>query len=241
MDPNANAANSVVNPAPAQAVAPQAPVEQAAPATATEGTTSQTPETNGLSLSEDVQKFLANQNINSNDPAEIISTLVQRNQSLRSNKPADIREAVTGTPAPAPAPATTTPAVNAPLTDLEIATVDMMVKNKCKDVHADSNFYREMKDFGMQVVDNSGRIILDNVMKYANYKQTLIDAENIKAQANNPATIPAPANTVDPMSKQYTNMTKEEAKEIIILSTQQQRYGKPVHSQYEEAVRVLQS
>lgn len=248
MDPNANAVDApVVNAAPANAAAPSAPVAESAAPIAAESPVA-TPVTNGLQLGEDIQKFLSNQNINSTDPNEIITTLVHRNQSLRSGKPVDntdVMNVLSGNdkqvaPAPEPALSASPAPTSGKLSDIEIKTVEMLVQNQYKDVRADADFYREMVNSGFKPVSSDGSINLQNVLDYAKYKQTLSDAQKTIESARTAAVIPDPTNEVQPMSVPIQTMTEQAAQNIIIWSNQEKRYGRPVHSQYDEAVKFIQ-
>lgn len=247
MEPNANAVSAPAeNVAPVNAAAPVAPAtELATPAAAQ--TTDATPVTNGLQLGEDIQKFLANQNIKSTDPNEIITTLVHRNQSLRSGKPAENREVadVLSSPREQVAPAAESSTSPAPaskgFSDIEIKTVEMLVKNQFKDVTANADFYREMISEGFRPVSQDGSINLQNVLNYANYKQKLSDAQKTIDAAKNPSVVPEPTNAVQTMATPVQTMTEQAAQNIIIWSNQEKRYGRPVHAQYDEAVKFIQA
>lgn len=246
MDPNANAVSTPVeNVAPVNAAAPSTPAEEVATPAAAEQTTA-APVTNGLQLGEDIQKFLTNQNIKSTDPNEIITTLVHRNQSLRSGKTDndaasvllgnDQQVAPAQTQAPAAAPAPT----SQKFSDIEIKTVEMLVKNQFKDVTADADFYRSMINDGFKPVSQDGSINLQNVLNYAKYRQTMSDAEKTISAAQNTAVIPEPTNDVQTMSTPVQTMNELAAQNIIIWSNQETRYGRAPHPQYEEAVKFIQ-
>lgn len=247
MEPNANAVSAPVeNAAPVQAAAPSTPAEELAAPAAAETTTT-APVTNGLQLGDDIQKFLANQNIKSTDPNEIITTLVHRNQSLRSGKPADnveVKDVLSANePQVAPAQEQTSPAPTSQknLSDIEIKTVEMLVKNQYKDVTANADFYREMISEGFKPVSQDGSINLQTVLSYANYKQKLSDAQKAIEAAQSPSVIPEPTNQVQTISAPVQTMTEQAAQNIIIWSNQEARYGRPRHSQYQEAVEFIQN
>lgn len=255
MDPNANAAPAPVDTSapisgqstPAIAAEQQAPATQLATDAAANTTSAQAPVTNGLQLGEDIQKFLANQNIKSTDPNEIITTLVQRNQSLRSSKPADqeVSRVLSGNEQPVvqtTAPAQeASPAPTGKFSDIEIKTVEMLVKNQYKDVTANADFYREMINEGFKPVSPDGSINLQSVMNYANYKQTLSDAQKTISAAQNPAVIPEPTNSVQTMNTPVQTMNELAAQNIIIWSNQETRYGRAPHPQLNEAIEFIQN
>lgn len=230
MDPNANAVEpAVVTPASEPAVAPS------------EATT---PQVNGdvqaaPSFDEATQKYLDNQNIKGTTN-EIVAELVRRNQSFRNGQQT-IKETLNPTPsAETPVqPQQTVQSSQTPqrqLSDLEIASVSMYVQNQYKDVTVDAQFYKDMIADGFQPMKSDGTISLDNVVKYASFKDKLARAE----QAIQAAPIPSPSNAIE-TSAPIEQMTETAAQNIIIESTREARYGRPRHPQYDQAVEFIQN
>ena len=227
-----NEANATsVAPEVAEQPTQQTPSEQVAPTEAVSTENTQAPSVD-LQLDEATQKDLSNQNI-TGTPAEMINALVERNKSLR-NEPKEKPEAV----AEVLKPTAETPA-QPKLSDLEIASVALIVQNQYKDVKVDKQFYEDMIKDGFQPIGKDGGIKLDNVSRYAAYKQKLAEAERVIKE--NPAPIPSPTNTIDkgPIDN-VQNMTVTAAQNIILFSNQEKRYGRAAHPQYDEAVKFLQ-
>ena len=95
---------------------------------------------------------------------------------------------------------------------------------------------------GFRPTTADGQINLKSVMSYAAYKQKLSEAEKAIA-ANQPQAnpIPQPSNAPEYAKvDQVQTMTEQAAENIIMFSNQEKRYGRPIHPQYNEAVKFLQ-
>lgn len=240
MEPNANAEG--VNPAAApEGPATQAPAAEASPAPAETGQTT-TPETTPQ-FDEATQKYLTNQNI-TGTPDEIVAELVKRNQQLRNQPKVD---AVADVLKQADAPESQPPATSAPtnqqrtLSDVDIATTQLIVERDHPDVKVDADFYKQMLADGINPM-RGNEIDLSRVLKYADMQQKLKDAEKAIAAAGQPANIPSPSNTIDQNSplQPVQQMDELAAENIIIFSAREQRYGRAPHPQLEEAKAFLQ-
>lgn len=232
MEQDANAVPTTPEVA-SQEPAPQAPAAEASPALAETGTT-QTPEP---TFDEATQKYLDNQNIKGT-PTEIVAELIKRNQQLRNQpKTEAVAEVLKQEPAQPAAPAQSTRS----LTDMDIMTTQLLVEKQYPDVKVDADFYKQMIADGINPM-RGNEIDLNRVFKYADLQQKLKTAEKAIATAQQPATIPSPANTIDRNSpiENVQNMDLNAAQNIIIWSAQEQRYGRAPHPQLEQAKQFLQ-
>lgn len=236
-----NAVNATpdVAPAPAEPTT-QTPAAEASPAPAETGST-QAPE---IAYDEAVQKYLDNQNIKGT-PTEVVAELVKRNQQLRSqpkvdkaaDAKAEIAEVLTGTTQEGTPPAAPTHT----LSDVDIMTTAMLVEREYPDVKVSADFYKQMIADGINPM-NGQEIALNRVLRYAALQQKLKNAEKAVAEAQQPAGIPSPTNTIDDNSpvEQVKEMTQTAAENIVVWSRREQRYGRQPHPQYQEAVNFLQ-
>lgn len=262
MDQNANANVQATQPAPAPA--PQGDAANGTNPTTPAGgvaTGATQPTDPGAgeakpSFDPEIQKFLDNQNIKTDDPIAAITELAKRNMKLRSNAEptqsvADVLNPKPQAPEkPASEPAQTPekpaePQQTSPthqLSDMDIANVQMFVKQQYPDVTTDAKFYQDMIADGFKPINSDGQINLKGVLSYANYKQTLYTAEQIKKNAEPQANqIPQPSNQPEVAQvDRVQTMTDDAAANIIMWHNQQKRYGRPGHPQYEEAVKFLQ-
>ena len=212
MDQNANANVQASQPAPAPA--PQGDVANGtnpapAAADAAKGATQTTDPGAGEakpSFDPEIQKFLDNQNIKTDDLTAAVTELAKRNMKLRSNAEptqsvADVLnqkpetktpETQTQEPEKKSEPQQTSPTHQ--LSDMDIANVSMFVKQQYPDVTADATFYKDMIADGFKPVNSDGQINLKGVLSYAKYKQTLATAEKtIKANEPQAGNIPQPS------------------------------------------------
>ena len=261
MDQNANANVQATQPAPATApqgeaangtnpTTPAGDVAKGATQTTDPGAGEAKP-----SFDPEIQKFLDNQNIKTDDPVAAITELAKRNMKLRSNAEptqsvADVlnNKPEVKTPEPAqtqepekkPEPQQTSPTHQ--LSDMDIANVSLFVKQQYPDVTTDANFYKDMIADGFRPTTSDGQINLKSVMSYAKYKQTLLTAEKtIKANEPQANQLPQPSNQPEVAQvDRVQTMTDDAAANIIMWHNQQKRYGRPGHPQYEEAVKYLQ-
>lgn len=260
MDQNANANVQATQPAPASA--PQGDVANGtnpapAAADAAKGATQTTDPGAGEakpSFDPEIQKFLDNQNIKTDDLTAAVTELAKRNMKLRSNAEptqsvADVLnqkpevkapEPQTQEPEKKPEPQQTSPTHQ--LSDMDIANVSMFVKQQYPDVTADATFYKDMIADGFKPVNSDGQINLKGVLSYAKYKQTLLTAEKtIKANEPQAGNIPQPSTQPEVAQvDRVQTMDADAAANIIMWHNQQKRYGRPGHPQYEEAVKFLQ-
>lgn len=260
MDQNANANVQATQPAPAPA--PQGDAANGtnpapAAADAAKGATQTTDPGAGEakpSFDPEIQKFLDNQNIKTDDLTAAVTELAKRNMKLRSNAEptqsvADVlnQKPETKTPEPQtqepekkPEPQQTSPTHQ--LSDMDIANVSMFVKQQYPDVTADATFYKDMIADGFKPVNSDGQINLKGVLSYAKYKQTLATAEKtIKANEPQAGNIPQPSTQPEVAQvDRVQTMNADAAANIIMWHNQQKRYGRPGHPQYEEAVKFLQ-
>ena len=262
MDQNASANVQATQPNPAPA--PQGDAANGAnpapaAADAAKGATQTTDPGAGVakpSFDPEIQKFLDNQNIKTDDLSAAVTELARRNMKLRSNAEptqsvADVLNQKPSTPAE---PEKKEPDVqdNAPkepqqtsqphnLSDMDIATVSVVVKQQYPDVKTDAEFYQSMINDGFQPTKD-GQINLKSVLNYAAYKQKLAEAEKAIA-ANQPQAnqIPQPSNAPEyAQVDKVQTMTEQAAENIIMFSNTERRYGRPIHPQYDEAVKFLQ-
>lgn len=260
MDQNANANVQATQPAPAPA--PQGDAANGtnpapAAADAAKGATQTTDPGAGEakpSFDPEIQKFLDNQNIKTDDLTAAVTELAKRNMKLRSNAEptqsvADVLNQKPETKAPEPQtqepekkpePQQTSPTHQ--LSDMDIANVSMFVKQQYPDVTADATFYKDMIADGFKPVNSDGQINLKGVLSYAKYKQTLLTAEKtIKANEPQAGNIPQPSTQPEVAQvDRVQTMDADAAANIIMWHNQQKRYGRPGHPQYEEAVKFLQ-
>ena len=264
MDPNAsaNVQESQPNPAPApQGDAANGTNPAPAAADAAKGATQQTdPGAGGTDgFDPEVQKFLDNQNIKTDDLKAAVTELAKRNMKLRGQKsePQSVADVLnpksenkeektvpqtqpqTQEPEKKPEPQPSQPHT---LSDMDIANVSLFVKQQYPDVKADAEFYKSMIADGFKPTTADGQINLKGVMKYAEYKQKLFNADKAIA-ANQPkaGNIPQPSNAPEyAQVDKVQTMTEQAAENIIMFSNQEKRYGRPIHPQYDEAVRFLQ-
>ena len=260
MDQNANANVQATQPDPASA--PQGGVANGtnpapAAADAAKGATQTTDPGAGEakpSFDPEIQKFLDNQNIKTDDLTAAVTELAKRNMKLRSNAEptqsvADVLnqkpetktpETQTQEPEKKSEPQQTSPTHQ--LSDMDIANVSMFVKQQYPDVTADATFYKDMIADGFKPVNSDGQINLKGVLSYAKYKQTLATAEKtIKANEPQAGNIPQPSTQPEVAQvDRVQTMDANAAANIIMWHNQQKRYGRPGHPQYEEAVKFLQ-
>lgn len=237
MEPNANAEGVAPVAAP-QGPATEAPAAEASPAPVETGQTT-TPET-APQFDEATQKYLDNQNIKGT-PTEIVTELIKRNQQLRNQPKVEaVAEVLKQEPQQPATPAQ--PAPTHTLSDMEIMTTQMLVEKQYPDVKVDADFYKQMIADGINPM-RGNEIDLNRVFKYAELQQKLKTAEKAIATAQQPANIPSPSNTIDSNSpiQPVQQMTTTAAENIIIYSTQEQRYGRAPHPQLEEAKAFLQA
>lgn len=237
MELNANAEGAISEAAP-QGPVTQAPAAEASPAPAeTEPVTA--PETTPQ-FDEATQKYLDNQNIKGT-PTEIVAELIKRNQQLR-NQPKTEAVAEVLKQEPAAQPAQPAQSNQHTLSDMEIMTTQMLVEKQYPDVKVDADFYKQMIADGINPM-RGNEIDLNRVFKYADMQQKLKNAERAIASAQQPASIPSPSNTIDSNSpiQPVKEMNTLAAENIILYSTQEQRYGRAPHPQLEEAKAFLQN
>ena len=197
----------------------------------------------------EVQKFLDNQNIKTDDLKAAVTELAKRNMKLRGQKSepqsvADVLNPKKEEPAEKPAePQTQEPKPSQPhnLSDMDIATVSLFVKQQYPDVKTDAEFYKSMIADGFQPTKD-GQINLKSVMSYAAYRQKLADADKAIAQNQPQANqLPQPSNVPEyAQVDRVQTMTEQAAQNIVLFSNQEKRYGRPIHPQYDEAVKFLQ-
>lgn len=245
--PQGDAANGT-NPTPAAADAAKGATQKTDPGA---GGTETKP-----SFDPEVQKFLDNQNIKTDDLTAAVTELAKRNMKLRGNtsEPQSVAD-VLNPKAKAPeakAPEKTeetSPEKAEPqqtsqphtLSDMDIANVSLFVKQQYPDVNADADFYKAMIADGFQPTKD-GQINLKSVLSYAAYRQKVLDAEKAIA-ANQPKAgqIPQPSNAPEYAKvDKVPSMTEQAANNIVMFSQQEKRFGRPIHPQYDEAVKFLQ-
>ena len=264
MDQNASANVQAAQPNPAPA--PQGDVANGtnpAPAAAdvAKGATQTTDPGAGVaetkpSFDPEIQKFLDNQNIKTDDLTAAVTELAKRNMKLRGNsEPQSVAEVLNPKPQapekPASEPAQTPekPAAQPQqtsqphnLSDMDIATTSIFVKQQYPDVTADAEFYKSMIADGFRPTTPDGQINLKSVLNYAKYQQTLKTAEKAIADNQPKANqIPQPSNVPEyAQVDKVQTMTEQAAENIIMFSNQEKRYGRPVHPQLQEAEKFIQ-
>lgn len=209
------------------------------------------PQSPTVQLDADTQKYLEAQGIKLDDPAQALAEMAKRHQALRNGKPEveapkpsndEVKDALKQ---PVNTPSGVTPPKRnaAPISDIEIDTVSMLVQNQYKDVKVDADFYKSMLDDGFNPLRPDNTINLTSVKNYAAYKQKLIEADKaIQSAQPNAAAIPEPSNQIQYADTPRVTISDENtANNIIIWSNQEKRFGRPVHPNYDEAVAYIQS
>lgn len=258
MDQNAsaNVQGAQANPVPAAADTANVTNPTPAAADAAKGVSQTTDPGAGVadtkpSFDPEIQKFLDNQNIKTDDLKAAVTELAKRNMKLRGSQSEAqsvaevLKQPQTPVKTEEPKAVQTEPQQTSQphtLSDMDIATVSMFIKQQYPDVTADAAFYKSMIADGFKPTTADGGINLKNVQSYAAYKQKLAEAEKVIAnnqpQANQipqPSTAPEYAD-VDKVQ----TMTEQAAQNIILFSNREKRYGRPVHPQMDEAVKFLQ-
>ncbi|MBQ1297397.1 MAG: hypothetical protein IIY21_25360 [Clostridiales bacterium] len=263
MDQNASANVQATQPNPAPA--PQAEAANGTNVTtpageATTGATQTTDPGAGVadskpSFDPEIQKFLDNQNIKTDDLAAAVSELAKRNMKLRGNqsetqsvaevlnpKPTAPEKPVEQSQEPAIKPAEPQTSQPHNLSDMDIATVSLYVKQQYPGVTTDAEFYKSMIADGFRPTTADGQINLKSVLSYAAYQQKLADANKVIAENQPKANqIPQPSNQPEyAQVDQVQTMTEQAAQNIVLFSNTEKRYGRPVHPQYDAAVKFLQ-
>lgn len=203
------------------------------------------------SFDPEIQKFLDNQNIKTDDLKAAVTELAKRNMKLRGSQSEAqsvaevLKQPQTPVKTEEPKAVQTEPQQTSQphtLSDMDIATVSMFIKQQYPDVTADAAFYKSMIADGFKPTTADGGINLKSVQSYAAYKQKLAEAEKVIAnnqpQANQipqPSTAPEYAD-VDKVQ----TMTEQAAQNIILFSNREKRYGRPGHPQEKEATAFLQ-
>ena len=259
MDQNAsaNVQGAQANPVPAAADTANVTNPTPAAADAAKGVSQTTDPGAGVadtkpSFDPEIQKFLDNQNIKTDDLAAAVTELAKRNMKLRGNQSEAqsvaevLKQPQTPVKTEEPKAVQTEPQQTSQphtLSDMDIATVSMFIKQQYPDVTADAAFYKSMIADGFKPTTADGGINLKSVQSYAAYKQKLAEAEKVIAnnqpQANQipqPSTAPEYAD-VDKVQ----TMTEQAAQNIILFSNREKRYGRPVHPQFDEAAKFLQN
>lgn len=259
MDQNAsaNVQGAQANPVPAAADTANVTNPTPAAADAAKGVSQTTDPGAGVadtkpSFDPEIQKFLDNQNIKTDDLAAAVTELAKRNMKLRGNQSEAqsvaevLKQPQTPVKTEEPKAVPTEPQQTSQphtLSDMDIATVSMFIKQQYPDVTADAAFYKSMIADGFKPTTADGGINLKSVQSYAAYKQKLAEAEKVIAnnqpQANQipqPSTAPEYAD-VDKVQ----TMTEQAAQNIILFSNREKRYGRPVHPQFDEAAKFLQN
>lgn len=259
MDQNAsaNVQGAQANPVPAAADTANVTNPTPAAADAAKGVSQTTDPGAGVadtkpSFDPEIQKFLDNQNIKTDDLKAAVTELAKRNMKLRGSQSEAqsvtevLKQPQTPVKTEEPKAAPTEPQQTSQphtLSDMDIATVSMFIKQQYPDVTADADFYKSMIADGFKPTTADGGINLKSVQSYAAYKQKLAEAEKVIAnnqpQANQipqPSTAPEYAD-VDKVQ----TMTEQAAQNIILFSNREKRYGRPVHPQFDEAAKFLQN
>lgn len=259
MDQNAsaNVQGAQANPVPAAADTANVTNPTPAAADAAKGVSQTTDPGAGVadtkpSFDPEIQKFLDNQNIKTDDLKAAVTELAKRNMKLRGNQSEAqsvaevLKQPQTPVKTEEPKAVPTEPQQTSQphtLSDMDIATVSMFIKQQYPDVTADAAFYKSMIADGFKPTTADGGINLKSVQSYAAYKQKLAEAEKVIAnnqpQANQipqPSTAPEYAD-VDKVQ----TMTEQAAQNIILFSNREKRYGRPVHPQFDEAAKFLQN
>ena len=257
-DANANAQGTQPNPAPEASSA----ANDTNPSTdAKDGDQKADPQA-GVTFEPEIQKFLDNQNIKTDDLQAAVTELAKRNMKLRGkqNEPSvaevlgkkeepkvenPIAQAMGQTqpvtaPQSAPQPTQPTQQTSQPRvpSDMDIANVSMFVKQQYPDVTT----YQSMINDGFKPVTADGQINLKSVLSYANYQQKLLTAEKtIKASEPQAGQIPTPSNEPE-YAKVDTvkNMDETAAQNIVMWSNNEKKFGRPIHPQSSQAVQYLQ-
>ena len=261
MDQNAsaNVQGSPANPASApQGDAANANVQAPAAAEANTGASQTTDPGAGVadskpSFDPEIQKFLDNQNIKTDDLTAAVTELAKRNMKLRGSQSeaqsvaevlkqpaAPAKPAEPAEPVKQPEPQQTSQPHN--LSDMDIATVSLFVKQQYPDVTTDAEFYKSMIADGFRPTTPDGQINLKAVTSYAAYRQKLAEADKaIAANAPQASSIPQPSTAPEYADvERVQTMTEQAAQNIVLFSNQEKRYGRPGHPQYNEAVKFLQ-
>jgi len=259
MDQNAsaNVQGAQANPVPAAADTANVTNPTPAAADAAKGVSQTTDPGAGVadtkpSFDPEIQKFLDNQNIKTDDLKAAVTELAKRNMKLRGSQSEAqsvaevLKQPQTPVKTEEPKAVQTEPQQTSQphtLSDMDIATVSMFIKQQYPDVTADAAFYKSMIADGFKPTTADGGINLKSVQSYAAYKQKLAEAEKVIAnnqpQANQipqPSTAPEYAD-VDKVQ----TMTEQAAQNIILFSNREKRYGRPVHPQFDEAAKFLQN
>lgn len=259
MDQNAsaNVQGAQANPVPAAADTANVTNPTPAAADAAKGVSQTTDPGAGVadtkpSFDPEIQKFLDNQNIKTDDLKAAVTELAKRNMKLRGSQSETqtvaevLKQPQTPVKTEEPKAVQTEPQQTSQphtLSDMDIATVSMFIKQQYPDVTADAAFYKSMIADGFKPTTADGGINLKSVQSYAAYKQKLAEAEKVIAnnqpQANQipqPSTAPEYAD-VDKVQ----TMTEQAAQNIILFSNREKRYGRPVHPQFDEAAKFLQN
>lgn len=259
MDQNAsaNVQGAQANPVPAAADTANVTNPTPAAADAAKGVSQTTDPGAGVadtkpSFDPEIQKFLDNQNIKTDDLKAAVTELAKRNMKLRGSQSEAqsvaevLKQPQTPVKTEEPKAVSTEPQQTSQphtLSDMDIATVSMFIKQQYPDVTADAAFYKSMIADGFKPTTADGGINLKSVQSYAAYKQKLAEAEKVIAnnqpQANQipqPSTAPEYAD-VDKVQ----TMTEQAAQNIILFSSREKRYGRPVHPQFDEAAKFLQN
>lgn len=252
MDQNAIANVQGTQPDPAAGAPVDANGTTPAPATTDVATgVAQTtdPGAGAASFDPEIQKFLDNQNIKTDDLRSAVSELARRNMKLRA-QPTNVTDVLKQAEPVQQVEQTSQTVQSQPehqtshtLSDMDIANVSMFVKQQYPDVTTDATFYQSMIADGFKPTTADGQINLKNVMSYAAYKQKLTDAEKAIA-ANQPKAgqLPQPSNTPEyAQVDTVQNMTEQAAQNIVMFSNTEKRYGRPIHPQYAQAVEFLQN
>lgn len=210
------------------------------------------------SFDPEIQKFLDNQNIKTDDLSAAVTELAKRNMKLRGNQEKTDTQSVAEVlnpkpqapekPASEPEKTPEKPAepqqTSQPhtLSDMDIATVSLFVKQQYPGVTTDAEFYKSMISDGFRPTTADGQINLKSVLSYAAYKQKLADAEKAIADNQPKANqLPQPSNQPEyAQVDKVQTMTEQAAQNIVLFSNTEKRYGRPVHPQYDEAVKFLQ-
>ena len=257
MDENANANAQGTQPNPAPEASGAANDTNPSTATTTEATDAKEqgqkadPQA-GVSFDPEIQKFLDNQNIKTDDLKAAVTELAKRNMKMRGHQNEPSVAEVLGKkeepkvenpiakameqnqpatpPQSAPQPQQTSqPRVPS---DMDIANVSMFVKQQYPDVTTDAKFYQSMINDGFKPVTADGQI---------NLKSVLSAEKTIKANEPQAGQIPAPSNQPE-YAKVDTvkNMDETAAQNIVMWSNNEKKFGRPIHPQYSQAVQYLQ-
>ena len=259
MDQNAsaNVQGAQANPVPAAADTANVTNPTPAAADAAKGVSQTTDPGAGVadtkpSFDPEIQKFLDNQNIKTDDLKAAVTELAKRNMKLRGSQSEAqsvaevLKQPQTPVKTEEPKAVPTEPQQTSQphtLSDMDIATVSMFIKQQYPDVTADAAFYKSMIADGFKPTTADGGINLKSVQSYAAYKQKLAEAEKVIAnnqpQANQ---IPQPSTAPEyAYVDKVQTMTEQAAQNIILFSNREKRYGRPGHPQEKEAIDFLQN